>query len=241
MWTRRGVVSAMMLAPATAAAVTPEEFRRMLREALAAEPSILRDALVLMQEAEQREREQAMLRALQEYREELFSVEGEIVIGNPTGAIRLVEFYDVRCGFCRQMHPIVKEVAAAFPDLAVIMRGYPILGDGSRLAEQAIRAAHMRGLGREFLDAFIEGPPDITLDVVRGVVQRFHINWLDFRGILYSDDVQMTIERSLDLGRRLMVGGTPAFFIGERMIPGAVPREALEGIVREEKARLDQR
>ncbi|MEM6491265.1 MAG: DsbA family protein, partial [Pseudomonadota bacterium] len=45
--------------------------------------------------------------------------------------------------------------------------------------------------------------------------------------------VTATIEANLEWARRVGVGGTPAFIIGETLIPGAVPLEDLRAAVAE--------
>ena len=48
-----------------------------------------------------------------------------------------------------------------------------------------------------------------------------------------SDGVKKQIEKTYELGRALSINGTPAFVIGDRIIPGAVDIETLKTLIRQ--------
>ena len=48
------------------------------------------------------------------------------VLGNPQGAITLVQFTDYACGYCRQSVGDIAALVAAHPDLRVVVRELPI-------------------------------------------------------------------------------------------------------------------
>lgn len=64
----------------------------------------------------------------------LFHAEVVPVAGNPNGKIEIVYFFDVNCGFCKQMDPRLAKLIAENPDVKVIHREVGILGPGSEYA-----------------------------------------------------------------------------------------------------------
>src|SRR5688500_6469222 len=107
---RRALLALGTLLPSVAMApgLSPaqrEEVIELLRQSLREDPSILRDALAGLEQAEAREREAAQGRAIARHADALFRDTTDPVRGNPQGRVTLVEFFDVRCGYCKQLHP----------------------------------------------------------------------------------------------------------------------------------------
>ena len=50
--------------------------------------------------------------------------------------------------------------------------------------------------------------------------------------------IQQVLQKNYQLATTLGINGTPAFVIGERLIPGAVGVDALTQIIKEERAKL---
>ncbi len=72
---------------------------------------------------------------------QLFSEQDAIVIGNPNGAVTLVEFYDYQCHHCRNMAPTIIALTKKNPDLRVVLRQLPFMGRYSVLAAKSALAA----------------------------------------------------------------------------------------------------
>ncbi len=68
--------------------------------------------------------------------DELFNSPREVVLGNPKGDVTLVEFFDYNCAYCRRAHADMKQLIAEDPNLRVVLKEFPILGDGSVAAAQ---------------------------------------------------------------------------------------------------------
>ncbi len=82
----------------------------IIRGALKADPTILRDAVAALQQEEGQKQAAASQAALSEMEGALLRTPGDPVAGNPDGDVTLVEFYDVRCPFCRRMLPVMAEL-----------------------------------------------------------------------------------------------------------------------------------
>ena len=54
-----------------------------------------------------------------------------MVLGNPDGAVTLVEFFDYNCTYCRRAVSDMTALIDANPDLRMVMKEFPILSDGS--------------------------------------------------------------------------------------------------------------
>ena len=105
----------------------------ILRDALRSDPSILREALEGLEAADRREREGLGRAAITANAEALFRDPADPAIGNPRGAVTVVEFFDPRCAYCKRMRPVVEELLRRQRDVRWVLKDLPILGPGSVL------------------------------------------------------------------------------------------------------------
>jgi protein-disulfide isomerase len=210
----------------------------ILREALVAEPLVLRDALEALQEAEAREREGMARIAIADNAEALFRDPASPVKGNPQGAVTLVEFFDARCGYCKQMHPAMEELVRRQRDLRVVMKDLPVLGPNSVLAARALLAAQRQGRYGALQDALLRLREDTTEPVLKREAERVGLDWARLRREMDDPEIQRQLEANLRLARALRIEGTPALVVGETLVPGAVDLATLERLVAEERARV---
>jgi protein-disulfide isomerase len=213
-----------------------EEIVSILRDALRRDPSILRDAFAAMQATEERERAEAQRAGIAAHRDALVRNAADPVRGNPRGDVTIVEFFDVRCPYCKRLHEDMAALLGRDRNLRVVMKDIPILGPQSLVASRALLAAQRQGRYVELHDALMRSRGEPTDAVIRAEAQRVGID----ANRLFRDMEDPAIQRQLDvnlaLARTLQIEGTPALVIGDSLIPGAVPLAQLERMVAEERA-----
>ena len=136
-------VSAQTTTPTPPATFTPAqraEIVRIVREALKSDPSILREAVGALQADEGLRQEQAAHAAIGLSREDLIHDSRDAVAGNPSGNITIVEFYDLRCPYCRHMQPVLDQLLHQNPHVRLVRKDMPVLGASSRLGARALLA-----------------------------------------------------------------------------------------------------
>lgn len=214
-----------------------EEIVTILREALRRDPSILRDAFGALQEAEERDRAGAQRAALAQHREALFATAGDPVRGNPRGDVTIVEFFDVRCPYCRRLHAEMSQLLRRDRNVRVIMKDLPILGPQSVVAARALLAAQKQGKYAELYDALMGQPGEPTDAVIRSHAERIGLDHARLRRDMEDPAIQRRLDANIALARTLRIEGTPALVIGDTLIPGAVSLAQLEQLVTEERQR----
>ena len=148
----------------------------ILRQALKSDPSILRDAVTAMQ-ADDGVREEAAARAaIASSQQALLHTEGDPVSGNPNGDVTLVEFFDVRCPYCRRMLPVLADLQRQDRKIRVVYKDIPILGPASVLGTRAELAAQKQGGYQKMHDALMAGTPNIDESVVKTAAACAHSN-----------------------------------------------------------------
>jgi protein-disulfide isomerase len=239
------ILPLLMLVAAPLAAqesFTPDqrtEVLDILRRALREDPSILREAMAALDAAETRDRAVAAAQALAAERDALARNPADVVRGNPRGDVTVVEFFDVRCGYCRQLTPAITELIRRDPRVRLVLKDLPILGPNSVVASRALIAAQRQGKYGELYDALMALSGDVAEPQIRREAERLGLDWARLRRDMEAPDVMARIETNLALARRIGVEGTPAMVIGDRLVGGAVPVETLVQLVAE--ARTAQR
>ena len=208
----------------------------ILRQALREDPTILREALAALEGAEARDRALAATRALATEREALLRNPADVVRGNPRGDVTVVEFFDVRCGYCRQIIPALNEMIRRDPQVRLVLKDLPILGPNSVLAARALIASQRQGKYGELHDALMALRGEIAEPQIRREAERLGLDWTRLRRDMDDAAVTARIDANLALARRIGVEGTPAMVIGDRLVGGAIPVETLLQFVAEARA-----
>jgi protein-disulfide isomerase len=212
------------------------EIVEILREALARDPSILRQALSGMEAAEQRERLAAQQAAITRHATQLFHDRADPIRGNPEGNLTIVEFFDARCGYCKQLHPTVAALLARDRGLRVVLKDLPILGPNSVLASRALLAAQRQGRHAPLHEALMTLRAEPTEAAIRREAERVGLDWARLRRDMDDPAIGRRIEANLNLAQALGIDGTPALVIGSNLVPGAVDLPTLERLVAEARA-----
>ncbi len=159
------------------------------------------------------------------------------IAGNPAGDVTLVEFYDVRCPYCRHMLPAIESLLSSDKGVRLIYKDIPILGPGSVLGSRALLAAQRQGGYAKMQSAVMTGPADVTEDSLKAAAGASGLDWGRLRHDMDDPAIQAQIDSNLALAKAISVEGTPAFVLGERLIPGSMDLAGLQAVVKAARAR----
>lgn len=227
-------------APATAqTTIDPAEKARIetvVRQYILDHPEIVIEAIQTMQMRHEAEAAQRQRKALEESRQELVAGKGDPVGGNPQGDVTLVEFFDYQCGYCKAVHPNLTALLGEDRNLRFVYKEFPILGPASVTAAKAALAAARQDKYQPMHDALMGLRGQLDDAKIMRVAESLDLDLARLKADMASPEIQATIERNLDLARKLQIEGTPAFVIGDQLVPGAVPLEQLKAVVEKVRA-----
>lgn len=221
-------------APANGEGLSPrqrQEVVEVLRQALRQDPSILREAIVAMQAAEEDNRANAQRGAIATHADALLRNAADPVKGNPQGDVTLVEFFDARCGYCKILHPTMQQLLQADPNIRVVMKDLPILGPNSVVASRALLASQRQGKYVQFQDALMRLRGEPTEAVLKTEAERIGLDWARLRRDMEDPAIAQRLEANVALAQALSIQGTPALVIGDTLVPGAVDLATLQQLV----------
>jgi protein-disulfide isomerase len=206
------------------------EIVAIIRDALKRDPSILREAVVALQ-SDDAEREKSATRVAVLAAKDALVTENDPIAGNPHGSVTIVEFFDVRCPYCRKLEPDMAEFLASDHDVRLVYKDLPILGPASVLGTKALLAARKQDAYVKLRDVLMHVSPDITRAAIETEARKLG---LDAARLLHDMDdpsVQKQIDANLHLAQRLNIQGTPAMVVGNDLLAGAVDTAELKAAV----------
>jgi protein-disulfide isomerase len=201
---------------------------RATREYLLANPELLPEAMNVLQKREETKRIAPM-------RAELEKPFPGAVLGNPNGKVTLVEFSDYACSYCRASVEDVQALIAANPDLRVVVREYPILHPESVDAARMALAAAQQGRFAQFHEAMYRlGPP--SGETIAAAAREAGVNLDAAHAAIAGGAFETQLRANVAMAEVLGINGTPGWVAGDRILQGALGRQAIGKALTEVRA-----
>lgn len=229
--------------PAAAQAQTPatHEARRaieqIVRDYILANPEIIMEAVARLREKKQIAEEDADRQILAAVRDEIANDPNSYVGGNPAGDVTVVEFFDYRCGVCKQFHPIVAELVQSDTRIRRVYKEWPILGPDSVVASRAAIASRKQGKYLAFHVAMMESRAPLDEARILQIAASVGLDTGRLRKDMASSEVEQVIARNYALAEKLKLNGTPSFLIGDKILRGGRDLDSLRALVAEARAK----
>lgn len=239
-WRRATWVAALLLPSAGLAQPTAfnVEQRRaigeIVREYLLKHPEVLQEAIAELERRTEAAHTSAKTNALVAERDKLLNAPGDYVLGNPQGDVTLVEFLDYNCSYCRKAAGDVKALIKADPKLRVVLKEFPVLGAESVEASRVALGARRQLRGDKLLEyhgRLMESRGRVNGDRAKAVAKDMGLDMGRLEKDFEGEEVRAIIQENARLAEKLGLTGTPAFIVGDEIVPGAVGSEPLRQLI----------
>jgi protein-disulfide isomerase len=204
------------------------KIEQIVHDYLLAHPEVVVQAIETYQAQQDKQAAAKQAQTLVERREELIHAPDSPVLGNPGGDVTVVEFFDYRCPYCKSVAKSFIEMFEGDGNVRVIFKEFPILGAESEFAAKAALAAQKQGKYRALHLALMTFKGQLTVDDVRRLAGDVGIDVAQLERDMQSPDIAATINRDYSLAQQLGIKGTPAFIVGNELIPGAISAEEMQ-------------
>jgi protein-disulfide isomerase len=170
--------------------------------------------------------------AIKDNEQTLLSSNRHVVLGNPQGDTTLVEFFDYNCGFCKKAMADMLDLLKNDPKLKIVLKEFPVLGEGSVQAAQVAVAVRMQDkTGKKYLDfhqKLLGGRGQADRAHAVAVAKEVGLDMTRLEKDMASDEVKASLEESFKLADALGLSGTPSYVVGSDILIGAVGLPALK-------------
>ena len=227
------VIAFIGLAQSTLAQrVSDQQIKQLALEAILENPEIVMQAVGIIQ---QREKDRAASSA-NTVRLQLEQDPNSPNLGNLSGDVTVVEFFDYNCPYCRKAGKTIQALLASDENVRVIYREWPILGEASVYAARAALAARTQGKYEELHWALMNGEGRATEASILKIARDLGLDITKLKLDMNSPAVEAHIAQSSALARNLGFTGTPAFIVGDRTAPGMLSVDEITAMIAEARA-----
>ncbi len=208
-----------------------QQIETIIHDYLMQHPDVLIAALRQAEDKLHHDDDAKASQAVTQHRKEVFKDPATPIAGNPQGDVAVVEFFDYRCPYCKQVEPALDSMLKQDPKLRLVYKEFPILGPVSVTAAHAALAARAQGKYDAFHTAMMAARGSITDDTVYQVAGSVGLDVEKLKRDMASPEIAQAIKANMKLADALDIHGTPAFVVGDKVVPGAVDLDALKTMV----------
>lgn len=225
------VATALIGSALPAAAFTDAEKKELgeiIRQYLVENPEVMLEMQTAYEKKMDRQRNEQAKSVLEEQKELIFNSSNDLVLGNPMGKVQIVEFYDYNCGYCKQNLSVMNEIINKNNDVRFVLKEWPVLGPDSDAAHRVSDA--VRKIAPEKYAEFF-----MTVMSARGrsneakaieVATGMGIEEAKLRKTMTDSPNTESQQATHALAMQLGFNGTPAYVVGDELLPGAYGLEA---------------
>lgn len=194
------------------------DVERIIKDYLMENPEIIRDALIELDERQDRE-------AIAAVSSQIFNDPRDISVGPDDAKVTVVEFFDYNCGFCKNSTQWVEDLLEDYPDdVRVVFKELPILDSRSKTSRYAAKAALAAGRQDKYTEVHfaLMNQRSLTQDRIRQVVEDSGADMKKFDADMKDVALDRQIEDTLLLSSRIpALTGTPFFLVNNDFVAGA--------------------
>ena len=208
-----------------------EAIEGIIHDYLLHNPDVLLEAIRGAEEKLNQEADVKAAKVLNDRQSEVFDDRASPVAGNPRGDVTIVEFFDYRCPYCKQVLPSLQTLLKEDHNLRFVFKELPVLGPQSVTAAHAALAAQRQGKYEAFHNAMMATKGQITDDTVYKVAGSVGLDVDQLKQDMNAPEIGQALKANLALAEALNIHGTPGFIIGKHIVPGAVDLDALRNMI----------
>lgn len=226
-WKLVAVTALIVPIAAQAESLSEDRVKELVLEAIRENPEIVLEAVQIIEQREQQRQAEAAATVLSDNRDLLENDPNAPVLGNPDGDVTIVEFFDYNCPYCRRVKPHIEALLEEDPNVRLVYREWPILGDGSVFAARAALASREQGKYEEFHWALMGMAGRAEEASVLQVAEQVGLDIARLRRDMEAPEIDAHIAVSMELSRALGFNGTPSLVIGDALVPGVIEADQM--------------
>ena len=209
------------------------DIETIVHDYLVQHPEVLLEALDALEAKRAKDQVATQKQAIEDVTPALFETPIDTVIGNPDGDVTVVEFFDYNCGYCKHALPDMEAMVKADPQLRFVLKEIPVLGPQSVAASKVSLA--LRKVAPEKYPAFHQkllgsrGTADEASALA--VAASLGVDAEALKPVMDSPEIGGELSTLGEMATALSISGTPSYVVKDKVLAGAVGRDALTAAV----------
>lgn len=237
------VVVAVLLAASVSFAAEPvsvqsrEQIEQIVQEYIASHPEVISEALKKLREQRLTTLQRRVKESIAAKQGELFQDPTSPTAGQLHDGVRIVEFFDYRCPYCKTVSGTVMKVIAENPNVRVIFKELPILGPDSLLAAKAALAAQKQDAYLNFHTALMRTTGVITQTTLEQLAQGLSLDVEKLKVDMETQEIHDIITNNRRLASALAIESTPTFVVESELATGALNLATFQTLIAKAQAK----
>jgi protein-disulfide isomerase len=228
---------ALLAAPRLASAQSFTDIQRgdietIVRNYLLAHPEVLEEAMAELSKRQAAADAVKHEASIATNADTIFNSPRGVMMGNKDGDVTFVEFFDYNCGYCKRAMSDMLDLMKVDSKLKVVLKEFPVLGQGSVEAAQVAVAVRMQDpTGKKYLDfhqKLLGGRGQADKARALAAAKDLGLDMAKLEKDMASPEAKATIEENFKLAEEMGMNGTPSYVIGKQIVVGAVGLDGLK-------------
>lgn len=210
---------------------TVGDVEKVMAKWVEANPEAIISSVVAMQQKAVERQQQDAQKNISTKKSELFKAKNDPSY-TPSGYnVTLVEFFDYNCGYCKRAQSTVEDLIAQDKKVRIVFKELPILGPSSVELSKVAIAVNLVAPDKylSLHNALMKGSAKTKNEAI-AMAKSLGIDADKLNKALESkkSEIEAKIKANQELATSIGINGTPAFVIGDALIPGAVELATLK-------------
>jgi len=204
--------------------MTKEQVVEVIKETLSTNPEIIMDSVEKYREAKAQQAVEEQKVKVRAVRSTLEGNTADPRVGPSNASIKIVEFFDYNCGYCKKMSGIKSELLKTDSDVQIIFKELPIMSQDSFKLSTAALAVYQVDPDKymAFQEAlFNRASPSAEEPDLLMIALGLGIDTVKLKAAMNDSKVGAVIQDNMKLAQDIGLRGTPFYVINGEVIPGA--------------------
>ncbi|WLT09599.1 DsbA family protein [Bartonella apihabitans] len=218
------------LADAVKKQTSDDHIREVVKDYLVKNPEVMIEVQEALNNKIEQKNTENRSSTITGMKDEIFNSSDDGILGNPNGKISLVEFFDYNCGYCKKSYPDIQALIKGDPDLRIVLKDFPVLGDDSVKAHIVARA-FMKLMPMKFAafhNQMMTSEGRANEEKAIKIAVKLGIDEKQLRQTMKDPDIQQVFMKNGKLAYLLDINGTPSYILGNEVLVGAVGENILK-------------
>jgi len=211
-----------------------ERVKEIIKNYLLETPEVIIESIENLQKRKVKESEAKVSNYIKDNKIDIENGQNFPTIGNKDGDITIVAFYDYACSYCKKGNVSLNELLQNDPQVKILFRPLPILGDASEyLAKTALAVYKINPEKFKAIHDELMKMRNVSKESVEELLSKNDLKVEEVEEIADSPEVKNLITQNMQIARNLKIQGVPAYVINAKLIPGSIDFPQLLNIVKE--------
>ena len=144
---------------------------------------------------------------------------GTELAGPANAKVRVVEYFDYNCPFCRKLAPNLSMLRSESPDVSLTFKDWPIFGGVSVYAAKSAIASQWQGKYLKAHDALMSAPRLMDEAQVDAALQKAGVDLPRLKQDMkqHNDQIDALLTRNAKEAKAIGLRGTPGLIVGQNV------------------------